>query len=152
MDIDPFDCRRASRFTMVCGLRKKSPGEPGGSVGTLSWPVGAATAPRNTEVRLGHAGERGLKAMGLFRRGRKKRAEAEAPNEAESTASSGQGIDHESQQGAAQGHADPPLVATPTVLNPTALRDALQELYAEHPTREGFAQQALQIFARSGSI
>lgn len=102
--------------------------------------------------------------MSLFRRTRKQRAEA-----AETL------TDNEQPSGPAAAAPDPlasgggdkvvvgedarphpgtdhPATAAPAVLNPTALRDALLELSAQQPAREVFAEQALQIFARTVGI
>lgn len=102
--------------------------------------------------------------MGLFRRARKRRAEADAQDgEAQPTTPSKGAAEAEAAHDgpadsggvgdtSSRAAADHAPAATPTVLNPTALRDALQELCAQRPSREVFAEQALHVFARSGSI
>lgn len=100
--------------------------------------------------------------MGLFRRARKQRAEeatqteperpvpAAVPNPpASSTSSATEPAPDEAQQ---RSSGEPVSAAASSILNPTALRDALQELCAQQPPREVFAEQALRIFARAGSI
>lgn len=97
--------------------------------------------------------------MGLFRRARKQRAEAETQTGVERPvptsvpnppASVGETTIEETGNGA-EPHSGEHVPGSSSILNPTALRDALQELCAQQPTREVFAEQALRIFARTGS-
>jgi CheY-like chemotaxis protein len=107
--------------------------------------------------------------MGLFGRSRWRRASdraaaAEGADGARAESESANGRDRPGAiaspddgeaNGAGNGEqshkSDAPL-STPAFLTPTALREAVHELFARRPGREEFAQQALQLMARVGSI
>src|SRR5262245_13571927 len=90
--------------------------------------------------------------MGLFRRSRKKRVEEDTQAAQRVATSTDVDPTRSPEETDTRAATDLPPVATPSVLNPTALRESLQELYAQRPSREVFVKQALQVFSRTGSI